>query len=143
MEIVQINKANIKLIAAFIEANRYSCSELATNFKGTILRQEINKNWVKFIIDNDSAIKSIVIDCQNSKVVGIVFFGLLDITYNDLVTLFGESAEHYERYDDAFEFFFRDTAIDKYSIKCFILDNDKQKTNWQNKNLGNIAIHFY
>jgi hypothetical protein len=143
MDILQIDKTNIKSIAAFIGANKNLCEDLVTNFKGTVLRQEVNKDWIKFIIKKNAIIKSIVIDCQNSKVTGITFSGLLDIVYNDLVELFGEGVEYYERYDDTFEFVFKTNAIiDNYTIKCFILNDDKQKTNWQNEKLGNISIHL-
>lgn len=142
MNILQIDKTNIKSIAAFIVVNKNLCDDLAAKFKGTLLRQEVNKQWIKLIIKSDAAIKSIIIDCQNNKVTGITFSGMLEISYTDLVTLFGKGNEYYERYDDTIEFFFKDTAIDDYSIKCFILNSDKKKTNWQNDKLGNISIHL-
>lgn len=142
MNIVQIDKTNIKSIAEFVVINKNSCEDLATKFKGTLSRQEVNKQWIKFIIRSDAIIKSIVIDCQNNKITGITFSGTLDITYADLVALFGESKQYYERYDDANEFFFKNDTVDNYSIKCFMLNNDKQKNNWQNEKLGNISIHL-
>lgn len=142
MNILQIDKTNIKSIAAFIEVNKNSCNDLAAKFKGTLLRQEVNKQWIKLIIKSDAAIKSIIIDCQNNKVTGITFSGMLEITYTDLVALFGKGNEYYERYDDSIEFFFKDATIDNYNIKCFILNSDKKKTNWQNEKLENISIHL-
>jgi len=143
MDILQIDKTNIKSIGEFIKAYKNGCEDLVSIFNGTLSRQDVSKEWTKFIIKNDAVIKSIVIDCQKGIVTDITFFGLLDITFADLVALFGESVERFERYDDTFEFSFRrDASNAEYSIKCFVLYDDKQKANWQNENLGNISIHL-
>ncbi len=142
MNIIQIDKTNVKSIATFIAENKYSCEDLAATFKGDLSRQEVNKQWMKFIIRNNATIKSIVIDCQNNKTTAITFSGILDITYADLVSLFGEGKEYYERYDDTIEFLFGEANFDNYDIKCFILNDDKKKTDWQNEKLENISIHL-
>ena len=142
MDILQIDRTNIKLIGTFVAANQNSCNDLVAKFKGTLSHQEVNKQWIKFIIKSDATIKSVVIDCQNNQVTGITFSGILDITFTDLVALFGQGSEFYERYDDTIEFIFKDAVLDNYSVKCFILNDEKKKNNWESEKLGNISIHL-
>ena len=142
MNIVQISKTNIKSIAAFVLANKNSCIGLVNNFKGIVSRQEIDGQYTKVIIKNDAIIKVVVIDCQNDKSIGIMFYGQLDITYNDLVELLGKGDEYHERYDNTVEFVFRDVSDVRYNIKCFVLSDEMKKDGWQNEQLGNVAIHL-
>jgi hypothetical protein len=142
MEIVQIDKANIKSIARFIELNKNLGDDLATCFKGIVSRQQVSDDWIKSIIIYDATIKAIIIDCQKNLITSVAFSGALNITYTDLTGLFDKSDQYYERYDDTMNFFFKDANVNSYMVKCFMLDDDMKKDNWENEKLGNISIHL-
>lgn len=142
MNISQIEKSDIELVASLIESNRNSCENVAKLFDGDLQVQEVNSSIIKYIINNTSAdIKSVIIDCVDQQITGVTFYGALKITNNELLEVYGDYTEHYVPYDDAYDIFFKRQGA--HGVKTSITYSERKQSNWQDKKLGNISIRLY
>ncbi|HTB51168.1 MAG TPA: hypothetical protein VK718_00220 [Ferruginibacter sp.] len=140
-EILQIDKNNIEAVAQFILPYKNAPEKILPYFKGKLSSQDTYTDCIKYTIKNDSAINTVILDVKNKDISNVAFYGSLNINYNDLVVLFGEAIEYYERYDDTYEFFFKINSATSCYIKLFIPSNEKQE-NWKEKKLTNLSVFF-
>ena len=140
-EILQIDKNNIEAVAQFIMPYKNAPEKILPYFKGELSSQDTYTDCIKYTIKNDTAINTVILDVKNKDISNVAFYGSLNINYNDLVVLFGEAIEYYERYDDTYEFFFKINSATSCYIKFFIPSNEKRE-NWKEENLTNLSVFF-
>lgn len=144
MEILQIKTDNIEGIANAFQDDRISCSAVKDVFGGTIEEYDVGKNGKKIIVRSQTSIKAIVIDCINGKIESIAFYGSLQISFNDLIAIFGNYRSIYSTYDETTQFFFNEgKSKGNYVICCNIDGIEKEQGyEWRTKQLSHLSIHL-
>lgn len=145
MKNIQLDKDNIEAIARNFKDGKGVCNSFIEDFHGVIEKQYISDNWEKYILKNVSdSIKTVVLDCVNNNLKTIAFYGTLQISFNDLLSIYVKYRRVYASYDEITQFFFNeDKSKGAYVITCNIegvasLDSDS----WKEQLLSNVFISF-
>jgi hypothetical protein len=142
METLQLDKTNMQQTASLIEQHQDACSSLIGHFDGEVYKQKVTENYDKYIIRNEQAsIRSIVIDCVDGRITAVTFYGSINISYADLLEIYGYYNEQFVPYDDAHHISFKRKG--NSTVKIVLFETDKRNHNWQQQSLKNLSIHIY
>jgi ABC-type xylose transport system substrate-binding protein len=142
MKIVQIFINDIKVIADWIENNKYDCNGVLSLLNGEIENQRVSDGYNKIIIRKVSgSILAAIVDCKDNEIKAISFNGSIDINPKELFMMFENYREGYSIQDDLYFYFFNeDKQKGNYEISFFEPSHKQVNIYESEENISNLTL---